>query len=87
MHDKNYEIVSHKILTEDGYTLIGWRLRNKRKSQIYPYPVILMHGLLDCSMSWFVNKYAKFCLPCILADLGMDVWILNNRGNIVSCDS
>ena len=40
-----------------------------------------MHGLLDSSFSWFANKDPKLCLPYILCDLGLDVWILNNRGN------
>lgn len=40
-----------------------------------------MHGLLDCSYSWFANKDTKKCLPYILADLGYDVWVMNNRGN------
>ncbi len=49
---------------------------------ITPYPVLLIYGLLDCSFSWFVLKTAALeCLPYLLADLGADVWVLNNRGN------
>ncbi|KAL4482797.1 hypothetical protein ABPG72_022357 [Tetrahymena utriculariae] len=80
-----YKIETHRVLTEDGYYLTAWRVlsSDKKKSQEArsKAPVILMHGLLDCSFSWFVNKERQMCLPYILADQGYDVWCMNNRGN------
>lgn len=37
-----------------------WRVYQKGCSFSKPYPIILMHGLLDCSTSWFLHadKYS-----------------------------
>lgn len=32
-----------------------WRVRKEKTELLKPYPVILMHGLLDCSASWFLH--------------------------------
>lgn len=44
------------------------------------HPILIMHGLLDCSVTWFFHQDKKRCLPYILASQGYDVWVGNNRG-------
>jgi len=68
----------HKIVAQDGYILTAWRIYSEVSQ---PYPIILQHGLLDCSFSWLINNNVTQTLPYILANLGYDVWLTNNRGN------
>jgi pimeloyl-ACP methyl ester carboxylesterase len=74
---KGYPLETHYIVTEDGYILTAWRIK---KNVTHKHPVMLQHGLLDCSFSWIINL-ANQTLPFILADAGYDVWVTNNRGN------
>lgn len=39
-----------------------WRIFRKDQAATKPYPILLMHGLLDCSASWFLHldKYMDF---------------------------
>jgi pimeloyl-ACP methyl ester carboxylesterase len=74
---KGYPLETHYIVTEDGYILTAWRIK---KNVTQKHPVMLQHGLLDCSFSWIINVENQ-ALPYILADAGYDVWVTNNRGN------
>ena len=46
----------------------------------------MMHGLLDCSVSWFLHVDKSKSLPYLMAEQGYDVWVGNNRGNRLSRD-
>ena len=44
-------------------------------------PVFLMHGMGMSADSWIMHAdTAEDCVPCTLADMGMNVWIGNSRG-------
>lgn len=83
-----YEAEEHIVKTSDGYLLgihrIGgpkgsnWRVNSSEK----PRPVVyLHHGLLMNSEIWVANVDPTKCLPFLLAEMGYDVWLGNNRGN------
>ncbi|XP_019457675.1 PREDICTED: triacylglycerol lipase 2-like [Lupinus angustifolius] len=78
-----YKCQEHMVTTEDGYILGLQRIQEGRAEvngiRAKKQPVILQHGVLVDSNSWFVNA-PKQNLPFILADNGYDVWISNTRG-------
>lgn len=60
MSHTDYKMEIHRVLTEDGYYLTAWRIissdRKKYSEALSRSPIVLTHGLLDCSFSWFINK-------------------------------
>jgi gastric triacylglycerol lipase len=52
----NYPAEKHTVITEDGYILTMFRIQ-KKGTQIKAglKPIILQHGLLDCSDTWLIN--------------------------------
>ncbi len=85
VYKSGFEFEEHKILTEDGYILTVWRIPRKigEKNDTKRSPVVLQHGLLDDSWTWFALNSSK-CLPIILAQENFDVWLPNSRGNMFS---
>jgi pimeloyl-ACP methyl ester carboxylesterase len=81
-----YDFEEHKIRTADGYILTAWRIprMNGEPFSTKKKPILLQHGFLDDSWTFFAMKNATDCLPIILAQHGYDVWLTNSRGNIFS---
>jgi pimeloyl-ACP methyl ester carboxylesterase len=84
-----YKFQELKVETKDGYLNTIWRIPGKKseKDQKQKTPILLQHGLLDDSWTFFAFTEAEFCLPFILADLGYDVWLGNTRGNAFSWEN
>ena len=80
-----FEFEEHKVQTEDGYILTVWRVPRRigERNDTIRSPVVLQHGLLDDSWTWFALNTTK-CLPILLAQQNFDVWLPNSRGNMFS---
>jgi len=84
-----YKFEELKVETKDGYINSIWRIPGKKseKEQKQKTPIILQHGLLDDSWTFFAFTEPEYCLPFILSDLGYDVWLGNTRGNAFSWEN
>ena len=71
---KGYLCEEHRVTTSDGYILGVFRIPHGRNSTKQGRPVLLMHGLLDASVTWVMN-FPSQSLAYMLADAGYDVWL------------
>jgi pimeloyl-ACP methyl ester carboxylesterase len=81
---KNYPLEIHYVETEDGYRLKLYRIPAGKNEANYKFKqkqaIFIMHGIFDSSDGLICNDEEK-CIPFILANLGYDIWLGNNRGN------
>ncbi len=56
---EGFRIDEYLVKTADDYTVTLWRVVNLQQPPTREHPVLMQHGLLDCSISWFLhsNKY------------------------------
>ena len=79
---KGFKVEKHSVKTEDGYTLIIFRIPGGKECSnpdINP-PVLFQHGIFDSSDGWVCNG-EDHSIPFIFAKNNFDVWIANSRGN------
>lgn len=80
IEQEGYHVESHWVTTDDGYINGVFRVTKEPPKEGQSRPaVVFIHGLIDSSDSFVVNK--KKSQPFILADEGYDVWLANTRGN------
>ena len=80
-----YHYNEYEVVTEDGYHLKMFRIRNDKVSQLKATdeqaPVVfLQHGLFSSADCWIANN-ADVTPAFQFARDGYDVWLGNNRGN------
>lgn len=85
----NYPCEKHVVKTCDGWNLDVFRIPYSNFAPValknkphYGTPVILWHGLSTTSSIFVCNVNATNNLAFYLSDLGFDVWLANNRGNM-----
>ena len=79
---KGFKVEKHSVKTEDGYTLIIYRIPGGKdcKDSSNNQPILFQHGIFDSSDGWVCNG-EEHSIPFIFAKNDFDVWISNSRGN------
>ena len=68
----------HKVVTDDGYILTLFRIRQKDLLKKTP-AVLMQHGIMDTADAFIIHDSEK-APAMVLARRGFDVWLGNNRG-------
>ena len=81
--ENNMTIHTHYCFTEDGFILcLHHLISNENKllsNKNNKIPIIFFHGLMKDSESFMCCEDKSYAI--ILAKLGYDIWLANNRGN------
>ena len=76
----------HVVTTPDDYLLVLHRILprdlDKNKNSVKPV-VFFQHGLLTNSEFFIALSDAHRCLPFVLVENGYDVWLGNNRYDLI----
>lgn len=81
---RGFPLEIHYVETEDGYNLKLYRIPGGKGEKNFRFKqkqaILIMHGIFDSSDGWVCNSEDN-CVPFVLANLGYDIWLGNNRGN------
>lgn len=82
----DYTWQAYEVVTNDRYILTMFRITgdangNKIEGQGSRGPLLMQHGFMTDSISWFhTSDDTRPALPVLLFQAGFDVWLGNNRG-------
>ena len=81
-----YQVSQHLTLTQDGYKIKMVKLHADKHGLKYDptlNPVVLAHGVGMSADSWIMHaQTVEECLPCMISNMGYDVWMTNTRGTL-----
>ena len=77
-----YSWESHKVNTQDGYTLTTFHVTGKNGQFFEPSepPILVQHSMFSDAAHWLQSYKSGTPLALKLADAGFDVWLGNNKG-------